>query len=143
MAWVTDVGLFFFSSRRRHTIFDCDWSSDVCSSDLFLLVSGCHESVRVQFPRGVFRYIEPDDVALRIDTACLCRDHVFPWKVDGSELALSEEEPVRLIRRIDEKSNDLAGGINVTSIGHHAVWWIDHFCDSAVHLVGMEMIDPP
>src|SRR5256886_3103981 len=24
---------FFFSSRRRHTIFDCDWSSDVCSSD--------------------------------------------------------------------------------------------------------------
>src|SRR2546430_15893898 len=27
--------LFFFSSRRRHTRFDCDWSSDVCSSDLF------------------------------------------------------------------------------------------------------------
>src|SRR2546430_11201801 len=27
-------GLFFFSSRRRHTRFDCDWSSDVCSSDL-------------------------------------------------------------------------------------------------------------
>src|SRR2546430_7892358 len=25
---------FFFSSRRRHTTFDCDWSSDVCSSDL-------------------------------------------------------------------------------------------------------------
>src|SRR2546430_9147256 len=29
------VGIvFFFSSRRRHTRFDCDWSSDVCSSDL-------------------------------------------------------------------------------------------------------------
>src|SRR2546427_4045989 len=27
---------FFFSSRRRHTRFDCDWSSDVCSSDLEL-----------------------------------------------------------------------------------------------------------
>src|SRR2546430_11571615 len=25
--------VFFFSSRRRHTRFDCDWSSDVCSSD--------------------------------------------------------------------------------------------------------------
>src|SRR5256886_7567326 len=24
---------FFFSSRSRHTRFDCDWSSDVCSSD--------------------------------------------------------------------------------------------------------------
>src|SRR6266478_461052 len=30
---------FFFSSRRRHTRFDCDWSSDVCSSDL----AGAHE----------------------------------------------------------------------------------------------------
>src|SRR2546430_17009611 len=28
------VESFFFSSRRRHTRFDCDWSSDVCSSDL-------------------------------------------------------------------------------------------------------------
>src|SRR5216683_501354 len=26
---------FFFSSRRRHTRSDRDWSSDVCSSDLF------------------------------------------------------------------------------------------------------------
>src|SRR5690242_21431793 len=25
---------FFFSSRRRHTRLTCDWSSDVCSSDL-------------------------------------------------------------------------------------------------------------
>src|SRR5256886_9323154 len=48
---------FFFSSRRRHTRFDCDWSSDVCSSDLslhqfqHLLVSdvaggGDHQMVR-------------------------------------------------------------------------------------------------
>src|SRR5207302_8165660 len=28
---------FFFSSRRRHTRFSRDWSSDVCSSDLKLL----------------------------------------------------------------------------------------------------------
>src|SRR5438132_13523906 len=26
---------FFFSSRRRHTRSLCDWSSDVCSSDLY------------------------------------------------------------------------------------------------------------
>src|SRR5256886_6350091 len=31
---------FFFSSRRRHTRFDCDWSSDVCSSDLVALPRG-------------------------------------------------------------------------------------------------------
>src|SRR4030066_1112781 len=29
---------FFFSSRRRHTRFKCDWSSDVCSSDLTIRV---------------------------------------------------------------------------------------------------------
>src|SRR5260221_3636951 len=30
--------LFFFSSRRRHTRSLCDWSSDVCSSDLNLVM---------------------------------------------------------------------------------------------------------
>src|SRR5260221_2011721 len=38
------VSLLFFSSRRRHTRSLCDWSSDVCSSDLifagFVLVLG-------------------------------------------------------------------------------------------------------
>src|SRR2546430_7222321 len=38
------VVFFFFSSRRRHTRFDCDWSSDVCSSDL---------SWKVTMPVGV------------------------------------------------------------------------------------------
>src|SRR5256886_12559781 len=37
--------VFFFSSRRRHTRFDCDWSSDVCSSDLpmVLAVGAVHQ----------------------------------------------------------------------------------------------------
>src|SRR5260221_9006191 len=36
------LGFFFFSSRRRHTRSLCDWSSDVCSSDLKLFMcSGC------------------------------------------------------------------------------------------------------
>src|SRR2546430_9961251 len=42
--WGGEVGelltVFFFSSRRRHTRFDCDWSSDVCSSDLRLAAAG-------------------------------------------------------------------------------------------------------
>src|SRR2546430_8202295 len=45
---------FFFSSRRRHTRFDCDWSSDVCSSDLpqmgGMLISRSHRSRLWQFP---------------------------------------------------------------------------------------------
>src|SRR3712207_7800612 len=37
-----DGGVFFFSSRRRHTRYWRDWSSDVCSSDLgdLLAVTG-------------------------------------------------------------------------------------------------------
>src|SRR3954463_16834426 len=32
------VSHFFFSSRRRHTRLSCDWSPDVCSSDLTLVI---------------------------------------------------------------------------------------------------------
>src|SRR4051812_49823796 len=35
-----EICFFFFSSRRRHTILTCDWSSDVCSSDLVQLIRG-------------------------------------------------------------------------------------------------------
>src|SRR6266568_8367183 len=36
---------FFFSSRRRHTRWNCDWSSDVCSSDLrHAATKGVHAS---------------------------------------------------------------------------------------------------
>src|SRR5437868_7169561 len=35
MAHPVEVFIFFFSSRRRHTRSKRDWSSDVCSSDLF------------------------------------------------------------------------------------------------------------
>src|SRR6266446_8111688 len=34
------LGFFFFSSRRRHTILQGDWSSDVCSSDLAFDLTG-------------------------------------------------------------------------------------------------------
>src|SRR2546430_6795702 len=37
---------FFFSSRRRHTRFDCDWSSDVCSPD-----------GKLHLEKGMFRWL--------------------------------------------------------------------------------------
>src|SRR6516165_11532775 len=44
---------FFFSSRRRHTRFDCDWSSDVCCSDL---VAGAGDAPG---PAGVIAVSKP------------------------------------------------------------------------------------
>src|SRR5690242_17196086 len=36
-AFFDSLLFFFFSSRRRHTRLPCDWSSDVCSSDLLVI----------------------------------------------------------------------------------------------------------
>src|SRR2546430_14705450 len=50
--------MFFFSSRRRHTRFDCDWSSDVCSSDLGVLRLVQDKEVPVYAAASVARVIE-------------------------------------------------------------------------------------
>src|SRR5438034_9980388 len=44
--------VFFFSSRRRHTRSLCDWSSDVCSSDL--LIAGSIASRGAQYANNCF-----------------------------------------------------------------------------------------
>src|SRR2546430_16786635 len=74
---------FFFSSRRRHTRFDCDWSSDVCSSDLPQLarVPGANlflvpvQDVRIGGRQGTGTYqytLQSDDLeALRLWTSRL------------------------------------------------------------------------
>src|SRR5690606_39382718 len=44
----TPLIVFFFSSRRRHTRFSRDWSSDVCSSDLQAQVQLHHLGIDAQ-----------------------------------------------------------------------------------------------
>src|SRR2546430_12791198 len=44
---------FFFSSRRRHTRFDCDWSSDVCSSDLPAIRAGLRPGDLLSGPTAI------------------------------------------------------------------------------------------
>src|SRR5580765_962713 len=60
---------FFFSSRRRHTRWTGDWSSDVCSSDLngptALKTSGCTTAAsRAAFPRDRKSVVEGKSVDL-------------------------------------------------------------------------------
>src|SRR5689334_3067890 len=54
---------FFFSSRRRHTRWNCDWSSDVCSSDLVVEV-GLVEHVVPQRLAGLEPRERLEDLAL-------------------------------------------------------------------------------
>src|SRR2546421_5190776 len=56
---------FFFSSRRRHTRSDRDWSSDVCSSDL--RTSPLCKSHREGFRRAL---LLPSEDPARARTAC-------------------------------------------------------------------------
>src|SRR5256885_11812626 len=52
------VSFFFFSSRRRHTRLQGDWSSDVCSSDLFALnwfAVGDHAAYWVALEKGYYK----------------------------------------------------------------------------------------
>src|SRR2546427_8278340 len=62
---------FFFSSRRRHTRFDCDWSSDVCSSDLIRLrPNGSRSSsttLRGKKTRSGGRFLMPESILDGVD----------------------------------------------------------------------------
>src|SRR5207253_5943758 len=49
--------VFFFSSRRRHTRWPRDWSSDVCSSDL--RGGGTKKMVAIEPPENEYKYPDP------------------------------------------------------------------------------------
>src|SRR5260221_1851017 len=50
---------FFFSSRRRHTRSLCDWSSDVCSSDLIFFLVGFMASYMTVLSWADYSYVMP------------------------------------------------------------------------------------
>src|SRR5437879_11475611 len=103
--------LFFFSSRRRHTRYIGDWSSDVCSSDLVFTVS--RDFVRsIQTPL----LIAPDDVPahpykVAMEVASLAPNAevtIYPWKdsqehidevVEHARSFLKAHEPVTARRQ--------------------------------------------
>src|SRR5256886_6976082 len=78
---LTCLCFFFFSSRRRHTRFDCDWSSDVCSSDL-------RHSWRIS-QHGSLGPHEPDCLSERVSTVRVSD------RVCNCHRSLSSPSPVR------------------------------------------------
>src|SRR3989454_6589326 len=54
MSELRRTGFFFFSSRRRHTRLQGDWSSDVCSSDLLIVLGGGY--VGLEFGQAYRRF---------------------------------------------------------------------------------------
>src|SRR2546430_12426040 len=67
---------FFFSSRRRHTRFDCDWSSDVCSSDLRQSRGGWHSARPGCGRRRADPRVTRRDAAAALTLPVSKRDHI-------------------------------------------------------------------
>src|SRR3712207_7010502 len=70
--------LFFFSSRRRHTRYWRDWSSDVCSSDLIMSYLAARTS-RVKLGTGAV--ILPWNDPLRVVEKAIMLDHMSQGRV--------------------------------------------------------------
>src|SRR5256886_15600213 len=84
---------FFFSSRRRHTRFDCDWSSDVCSSDLKL-------------GRSLERFARLRRLAPRDDDITVAHARVLAW-ADRTAAAGALYDSV--LARAPDRTDALAG----------------------------------
>src|SRR5699024_11253339 len=78
LCYVVVFVFFFFSSRRRHTRSKRDWSSDVCSSDLYLLLLGFlrHKQISLHVSNRLEQnsHLAPQDLLLHFLKYLLLED---------------------------------------------------------------------
>src|SRR3989442_3177870 len=84
-----DCGFFFFSSRRRHTRCGRDWSSDVCSSDLwspFACIPDFQQVGELVYQPPHLRRVRPDHGVVEPTEAEPAQDDPMgPWRADGTD----------------------------------------------------------
>src|SRR5256886_6189129 len=98
--------IFFFSSRRRHTRFDCDWSSDVCSSDLRIpmavlarepfLAREKGSDTRASMARGFARWLAKLNIAMELKSTETIKQAV----IAGMGVAFLSAHTVTLERQV-------------------------------------------
>src|SRR3712207_3486864 len=117
---------FFFSSRRRHTRYWRDWSSDVCSSDLAELEAGRVAQLLVPDPVGQSARLVPEPApGRRLDGPRAGR--VAPLRV-GFALDVAEQPGERVDRVLPRQGARLhlrvergtAAGVNLGGEGGEA-----------------------
>src|SRR6266478_10174739 len=78
---------FFFSSRRRHTRFDCDWSSDVCSSDLPEYIhSRLQPQILIDFPE------RDEEYQILKENLPFAEDHILTYVTEFLQQAHAADE---------------------------------------------------
>src|SRR3712207_9479515 len=96
--------IFFFSSRRRHTRYWRDWSSDVCSSDLGTSWAGTFKD-GAKIDEGTYLLVSGQRLA---DGSVLARNTIFSVKAGETthvDLQIRETtDGVKVIGNFDSKS---------------------------------------
>src|SRR6266571_614615 len=97
---------FFFSSRRRHTRLTCDWSSDVCSSDLRLLITDttfrdAHQSLMATRVRTVDLLATASAVAHRLPN--LFSLEMWGGATFDTAMRFLHEDPWQRLRELRER----------------------------------------
>src|SRR5438132_6204611 len=62
--------IFFFSSRRRHTRSLCDWSSDVCSSDLETVPPEYRSGIGDEGTEAIEQFVKSGGTLVALNHAC-------------------------------------------------------------------------
>src|SRR6185369_14666106 len=124
---------FFFSSRRRHTRFKCDWSSDVCSSDLDRAPRGTRIVVAIRVICGLNRSMKRLPVGIGIIGTGFARTTQIPGFRDcmGAKI-------VAISSRIRERGEAIAKEFG---IDHVVTDWMDLVTHPDVNLVSI--VTPP
>src|SRR5205809_7436686 len=100
---------FFFSSRRRHTRCGRDWSSDVCSSDLFVPPEWA--STRRTPPRRL-RRVDVEEVSSGSKPTQAVRTAIaaFVGLARSEERRVGKEHDRQSVRRERGRQRESAGG---------------------------------
>src|SRR5256885_4795556 len=98
------MSVFFFSSRRRHTRLQGDWSSDVCSSDLVPWPFTC--PVMKKHREGARKPASCANRAPPRVTRLLSRRQPAPRSSSG-------KSPTRLANRSEEHTSELQSPCNL------------------------------
>src|SRR5690606_41205552 len=99
--------IFFFSSRRRHTRFSRDWSSDVCSSDLLYLFRSLSNKIHREVGAHLSKYHE--ESAEHFDYLHTVESYEQRWIQDqgierSEERRVGKEYRTRWAREISRKN---------------------------------------
>src|SRR5256886_4362397 len=113
------ISFFFFSSRRRHTRFDCDWSSDVCSSDLDVLVAAFIKLGSNLAPIGAIAESAPSEMDPDFQPSGALMDKLAS-AIDESRARVSQD---LILYRTERPVKKLAGRIAVIIDGQVTYPW--------------------